>query len=533
MRGQTPLRPIASILSMDTQRTIFILLSHLAQLQACRCPIWHSFLCVRPQTQHSPASLRPFASTQSDLCPIWDRLLVIEVRGSLIHYGRVDCCQPSMLAERGPKPVRLTFWEPIDMQKLIIRGGKRLSGTVRASGAKNAALPVLAATILTEGTSRLYNVPAVVDITTMCKILAHLGVEVNALEEGRALEINTHQTLNLEAPYDLVRTMRASVIVLGPMLAKYGRARVSMPGGCAIGERPIDMHLAGLEKMGARIKIDHGYVDASADRLVGAEVCLDYPTVGGTENIVCAATLAKGVTIIENAAKEPEIVDLADFLNKAGARISGAGTHRIEVEGVDSLIGVDHTVIPDRIEVGTFAIAGAITGGNVTIAESNPDHLTPLLEKLVDAGCEILVASDSITVRGNEKRQPVNIRTRPYPGYPTDLQAQWLALMTLADGASVVRETVFERRFMHVQELRRMGADIRIEGDTAIVTGVERLQGAQVMATDIRASASLILAGLAAENTTEVNRIYHLDRGYERIEEKLRSLGADIVRAPA
>jgi len=417
------------------------------------------------------------------------------------------------------------------MQKLTINGGKRLSGIAKVSGAKNAALPILAATILTEGKTRLNNVPAVADIVSMCRLLANLGVETEQVRDsGHALEVKIGELSSFEAPYDLVRKMRASVIVLGPMLAKYGRARVSMPGGCAIGERPINMHLSALAKMGAVISIDHGYVEARAKQLVGTEINLDYPTVGGTENIICAATLASGTTVIDNAAKEPEIVDLADFLNKAGARISGAGTHRIVIDGVKSLSSVEHTVIPDRIEAGTHAIAAAITGGEVTVGRSNPAHLGVVLEKLTDAGCEVETTADSFTVRGCERLRPVNVTTLPYPGYPTDLQAQWLALMTLAEGASVVKETVFERRFMHAQELRRMGARITVDGDMAIVTGVKRLQGAPVMCTDIRASASLVLAGLAAGNTTVISRVYHLDRGYERIEEKLRAVGADIVR---
>jgi len=420
------------------------------------------------------------------------------------------------------------------MQKLVINGGKRLSGTVEVSGAKNAALPILAATILTDGKTRLNNVPAVADIDSMCRLLANLGVETEqARDSSHGLEVTIGELSSLEAPYDLVRKMRASVIVLGPMLARYGQARVSMPGGCAIGERPINMHLSALAKMGADISIDHGYVEARAKQLTGAEINLDYPTVGGTENIICAASLAKGTTVIDNAAKEPEIVDLADFLSRAGARISGAGTHRIVIEGVKSLSGVEHTVMPDRIEAGTHAIGAAITGGEVKVARSNPEHLGVLLEKLSDAGCVVESMAGSFTVKGCGRPRAVNVTTRPYPGYPTDLQAQWLALMTLAEGASVVKETVFERRFMHVQELRRMGARITVDGDTAVVTGVERLLGAPVMCTDIRASASLVLAGLAAANTTVISRVYHLDRGYESIEEKLRALGAEIVREEA
>ncbi|HUT03334.1 MAG TPA: UDP-N-acetylglucosamine 1-carboxyvinyltransferase [bacterium] len=417
------------------------------------------------------------------------------------------------------------------MENLIIKGGKRLSGTVLTSGAKNAALPILAATILTEGKTRLLNVPDVVDIDSMCKLLSNLGVAVSSPDSDRhTIELNIGHLSRLEAPYDLVRKMRASVIVLGPMLAKYGHARVSMPGGCAIGERPINMHLAALAKMGASIEIDHGYVEATAKRLVGTSINLDYPTVGGTENIICAAALARGTTVIDNAAREPEIVDLADFLNKAGAKVSGAGTHQVIVDGVDTLSGVEHSIIPDRIEAGTYALAAAITGGEVTVSGCNPNHLGAPLEKLLEAGCEIATSRDSLTVKATGRARPVSITTQPYPGYPTDLQAQWLAFMTLADGSSIIKETVFERRFTHVQELRRMGAKITVDGDTAVVTGVERLQGAPVMCTDIRASASLILAGLAAENSTVISRVYHLDRGYERIEEKLRPLGAEISR---
>ncbi|MCD6326731.1 UDP-N-acetylglucosamine 1-carboxyvinyltransferase [bacterium] len=415
------------------------------------------------------------------------------------------------------------------MEKLKITGSRVLSGSVITSGAKNAALPILAATILTEGRTRLFNVPGVVDMITMRKILQNLGVEAKEVEGRRdAVEINIDSLTSLEAPYDLVRKMRASVSVLGPMLAKYGRARVSMPGGCAIGERPIDMHLAAFSKMGAKIEMNHGYVEASAKRLRGAEVCLDYPTVGGTENTICAAVLADGVTVIDNAAREPEIADLAAFLNKAGAKIEGAGTSRIEIEGVASLSGVDYTIMPDRIEAGTYAIVGALCGGEVVVQNCNPGHLTVLLEKLAEAGCYVSATDNSITVRGCKRPRPVNIATHPYPGFPTDLQAQWMALMAFTEGTSIVREAVFERRFMHVPELRRMGAEIRVDGDTAAVTGVERLVGAPVMATDIRASASLFLAGLAAKNTTIISRIYHLRRGYERIEEKLKGLGAAV-----
>ncbi len=420
------------------------------------------------------------------------------------------------------------------MENLIIKGGKRLSGTVLTSGAKNAALPILAATILTEGKTRLLNVPDVVDIDSMCKLLSNLGVAISSRDADRhIIDLNMGHLSQLEAPYDLVRKMRASVTVLGPMLAKYGHARVSMPGGCAIGERPINIHLTALAKMGASIEIDHGYVEATAGRLVGTSINLDYPTVGGTENIICAAALAKGTTVIDNAAREPEIVDLADFLNEAGARVSGAGTHQVIVDGVDTLRGVEHSIIPDRIEAGTYALAAAITGGEVTVSGCNPNHLGVLLEKLFDAGCEVSTSGNSLTVKATGRARPVSITTQPYPGYPTDLQAQWLAFMTLADGSSIIKETVFERRFTHVQELRRLGAKITVDGDTAVVTGVERLQGAPVMCTDIRASASLILAGLAAENSTVISRVYHLDRGYERIGEKLRPLGADIVRKQA
>lgn len=415
------------------------------------------------------------------------------------------------------------------MEKLNIKGGRRLSGDVEISGAKNSALPILAAAILTEGTSRLTNVPGVVDIATLCGILSNLGMQIERSgANGDTIELSMGKLSSFEASYDLVRRMRASVVVLGPMLARFGRARVSLPGGCAIGERPINMHLSALAKMGADINMDHGYVDARATSLRGAEICLDYPTVGGTENIMCAASLAKGTTIIENAAREPEVVDLADFLNKAGAKIAGAGSDHIEIEGVSSLSGVEHRIIPDRVEAGTYAIAGAITGGKVRLRKARADHLTAVLNKLQEAGCELSVSEDSFEVLSPGRPRPVNVTTRPYPGYPTDLQAQWMAFMSLAKGASVLRETVFERRFTHVPELRRLGADITVDGDTAVVTGVSDLVGAQVMATDIRASASLILAGLAASNTTTINRLYHLRRGYARLEEKLRGVGAVI-----
>lgn len=414
------------------------------------------------------------------------------------------------------------------MEKIVIRGGNRLKGEVQVSGAKNSALPLLFATLLAPGLHRVANVPQLRDITTVEKVLSILGAHV--IREGDLFSVDANAIESIEAPYELVRTMRASVLVLGPLLARLGHARVSLPGGCAIGARPINLHLKGLEALGAKISLDHGYVEARAKRLRGARIYLDTPTVGGTENLMMAAALARGTTLLENAAREPEIVELAEALNKMGGKVDGAGSDSITIQGVDELKPLVHAVMPDRIEAGTFMIAAAITRGDVRVIGALPQHQEALIAKLREAGVEVIEEAGAIRVKGPRKIQPVDIKTRPHPGFPTDMQAQFMALMALAGGSSVISENVFENRFMHVCELQRMGADITIEGHAATVKGVKSLCGAPVMATDLRASASLILAGLAAENTTEVSRIYHLDRGYERIETKLKALGADIER---
>lgn len=416
------------------------------------------------------------------------------------------------------------------MDKLVISGGIPLHGEVQISGAKNSALPILASTILGGGECVITNVPRVVDVVTMGKLLGMLGVTVE--HEGNRAFIKADVIKSTQAPYDLVKTMRASVLVLGPLVARWGEATVSLPGGCAIGSRPVNLHLAGLAKLGAEVSIEHGYIRARAKRLTGARIYCDTPTVTGTENLMMAASLAQGTTVIENAAKEPEIVDLADFLSKRGARIAGAGTDVITIEGVRELRGSDHEVIPDRIEAGTHLVAGAITKGCVSVNRCRPDHLDPLLNKLQEAGAEVQVEKERIRLDASKvtRLKGVDVRTLPYPGFPTDMQAQMVALMSVADGTSVVTETVFESRFMHVEELCRMGADIRVEGNRLVITGRDRLTGAPVMASDLRASAGLVLAGLAAEGTTEVLRVYHLDRGYERIEDKLRGLGAAVER---
>lgn len=416
------------------------------------------------------------------------------------------------------------------MDKIVISGGIRLHGEVQTSGAKNSALPILASTILGGGECVITNVPRVVDVLTMGKLLRILGASVD--HEGNRAVIKADMIKSAQAPYDLVKTMRASVLVLGPLVARWGEATVSLPGGCAIGSRPVNLHLAGLAKLGAEVSIEHGYIKAKAKRLTGARIYCDAPTVTGTENLMMAASLAQGTTVIENAAKEPEIVDLADFLVKRGARITGAGTDVVTIEGVRELRGSDHEVIPDRIEAGTHLVAGAITKGSVSVNRCRPDHLDPLLNKLREAGADVHVEKELVHLDATKaaRLRGVDVRTLPFPGFPTDMQAQMAALLSMAEGTSVVTETVFESRFMHVEELCRMGADIRVEGNRLVITGRERLTGAPVMASDLRASAGLILAGLAAEGTTEVLRVYHLDRGYERIEEKLRSLGAIIER---
>ena len=416
------------------------------------------------------------------------------------------------------------------MQKIVIRGGARLHGEVHVSGSKNAALPILASALLARGRSTFRNVPALGDVRTMGRLLTRLGAEVEDAGKG-VMRIDTTNAAGHEAPYELVKTMRASVLVLGPLVARRGRARVSLPGGCAIGARPIDQHLKGLEAMGARIELARGYVNASARRLRGASIVFDMVTVTGTENLMMAAALARGRTTLENAAREPEVEELGRVLNKMGARITGAGTSLITIEGVDELTPIEHSVIPDRIEAGTLLVAGAITGGNVLLRDCLPEHLDAVIAKLRAAGAEVAADGDGIRVRGKAEFQPADVSTQPFPGFPTDMQAQFMVLMTRARGQSVLSETIFENRFMHVPELMRMGADIHIEGRTAIVRGPTKLAGATVMATDLRASACLVLAGLIARGTTEVLRIYHLDRGYDRLDKKLRALGADVRRA--
>jgi len=416
------------------------------------------------------------------------------------------------------------------MDKLVIEGGARLAGEVEISGAKNAALPILTAALLTAEPLVVRNVPHLRDVTTMLTLLGQMGVAV-ALEERLGVELCAARLENPVAPYELVKTMRASVLVLGPLLARVGEARVSLPGGCAIGLRPVDQHIKGLQAMGATIAIEHGYMLARAQRLRGTRICLDLVTVTGTENLMMAATLAAGVTVIENAAREPEIVDLADCLNAMGARVRGAGTDVITVEGVRELRGATHRVMPDRIETGTFLVAGAATGGAVRLKGASPGSLDAVLDKLRESGAHVDTGPDWVSVQADGAITPVNVRTAPYPAFPTDMQAQFVALNSIARGTALVTETIFENRFMHVQELRRLGADIEVEGNTAVVKGVPHLDGAVVMATDLRASAGLVLAGLVARGTTVVDRVYHLDRGYERIEEKLSRLGARIRRA--
>lgn len=423
------------------------------------------------------------------------------------------------------------------MQKIQIEGGAPLNGDVQISGAKNAVLPILCATLLADEPVEISNVPHLHDVVTTAKLLAGLGAEITVdqgtigkgSESGIVVDprsVNSHV-----APYELVKTMRASVLVLGPLLAKYGAAEVSLPGGCAIGSRPVDLHIKGMQALGAEISVDHGFIKARADRLKGGRVVFDMVSVGATENVLMAACLASGTSVLENAAMEPEIVDLADCLNAMGAQIEGAGSNRIVVHGVERMHGAKHAVVADRIETGTFLIAGAMTGGRVTARRTRPETLDAVLEKLMQAGAHIEIDGDRITLDMKGQRpKAVNITTNPHPAFPTDMQAQFMALNCIAEGVAVINETIFENRFMHVQELQRLGADIRVEGHTAIVRGVEKLSGAPVMATDLRASASLILAGLVADGETVIDRIYHLDRGYENIEEKLSGLGARIRR---
>ncbi|MDH3894336.1 MAG: UDP-N-acetylglucosamine 1-carboxyvinyltransferase [Chromatiales bacterium] len=418
------------------------------------------------------------------------------------------------------------------MNKLHIEGGAKLEGDVRISGAKNATLPILAATLLAEEPVVIANVPHLRDVTTTIELLARMGVTVT-MDERMHIEVDSTTLREPFAPYELVRTMRASILVLGPMLARFGRADVSLPGGCAIGARPVDLHVAGLTALGADITIEDGYIKARADRLRGARLVLDTVTVTGTENLMMAAVLAEGRTTIENAAREPEVADLAACLNQMGARISGAGTDTIVVDGVDAVGGTRYTVLPDRIEAGTYLVAAAVTGGCVRVTSVRPDHLDAICAKLQDAGAHIETGADWVRLdMGGARPRSVDLRTAPYPAFPTDMQAQFTALNAVAEGVGTISETIFENRFMHVLELQRMGAHIRLEGNTAVIQGVERLNGAPVMATDLRASASLVLAGLVAEGTTVVDRIYHIDRGYECIEEKLSGLGANIRRVP-
>jgi UDP-N-acetylglucosamine 1-carboxyvinyltransferase len=416
------------------------------------------------------------------------------------------------------------------LQKIVIRGGARLAGEVRVSGSKNAALPILASSLLARGTSIYRNVPALGDVRTMGRLLGRLGADFSEVSKGVA-HVDTSGVSELEAPYELVKTMRASVLVLGPLLARYGRARVSLPGGCAIGARPIDQHLKGLAAMGARIDLEHGYVNARARRLRGAMIVFDVVTVTGTENLMMAAALARGRTTLENAAREPEVEELGRALNKMGARIRGAGTSMVTVEGVDELQPIEHAVIPDRIEAGTLLVAAAITRGDVLVRDCLPEHLEAVIGKLRATGVEVSAEGDGIRVRSKSELKPADISTQPFPGFPTDMQAQFMVLMTRARGQSVLAETIFENRYMHVPELQRMGADIVVDGRTAVVRGPTKLTGATVMATDLRASACLVLAGLIAEGKTDILRIYHLDRGYDRLDKKLRALGADIRRA--
>ncbi|MBI4490603.1 MAG: UDP-N-acetylglucosamine 1-carboxyvinyltransferase [Deltaproteobacteria bacterium] len=419
------------------------------------------------------------------------------------------------------------------MDRILVRGGRRLDGEVVVSGSKNAALPILVSSLLTGEPCFYQGIPDLMDVHTTLKLLSGLGVKFERESHAGLLGQLTLQSDNvttLEVPYDLVKTMRASFLVLGPLLSRFGMARVSTPGGCAIGTRPVNLHLKGLAEMGADIDLVHGYVEAKAKRLKGARIYLDLPSVGATENLMMAATLAEGLTVIENAAKEPEVVELVSVLNKMGAKIQGAGSDVVKIEGVDTLHGVSHEVIPDRIEAGTFMVAAALTHGDIMVRRARPDHLEAFFLKLKEAGVKLCVAEDGVRVKGDGRVKGVDITTLPYPGFPTDLQAQMMVLMAMADGVSVITETIFENRFMHAQELNRMGADIQLEGNRAIIKGVERLSGAPVMATDLRASVSLILAGLVAEGKTEISRVYHLDRGYEHIEEKLSNLGADIER---
>ena len=415
------------------------------------------------------------------------------------------------------------------MSKIIVQKSPPLKGTVRISGAKNSALPIIAASLLGTEDVLINDVPNLRDVDVICEVISSLGVEVERYENGR-IRINASNLANFETPYELMSKMRASFLVMGPLLTRLGKAKTSLPGGCAIGTRPIDLHLKGFKALGADIKMGHGYVEAKADKLVGDRIYLDFPSVGATENIMMAAVLAEGETVIDNAAMEPEIVDLANFLNKMGADVKGAGTSSIRITGVEKLGGAEHSVIPDRIEAGTFMVASAITGGDVLIENVITSHIKPVIAKLIEVGCDVYENGDEVRVVGPERIKAVDVKTLPYPGFPTDMQAQFMSLMSVAEGTSVVIETVFENRFMHVDELKRMGADIKIDGRSAIVQGVNGLMSAPVKATDLRAGAALILAGLVAEGETEIGDIYHIERGYDKIEEKLSKLGGKIYR---
>jgi len=417
----------------------------------------------------------------------------------------------------------------LDPEKLIISGGNRLQGSVRIDGAKNSALSIMAATLLTKNVCILKNVPRLTDVDTMAAVIRKLGVKVE-WQEDNYLYIDSDNFNNYEAPYELVKMMRGSILVMGPLLARLKKAKISLPGGCAIGARPVDYHLKGFEDLGAQVEVEKGYIEAKVNKLKGDDIYLDFPSLGATENIMMAACLAEGVTKIENAAKDPEVVELGHFLNKMGAKVEGLGTDLIEIEGVKKLHGVDYTIIPDRIEAGTYMIAAAITGGDVLIEKADPLLLKPLIVKLEEAGVRIELEKNLIRVIGLDRVKAVDIKTLPFPGFPTDMQPQFMALSCVAKGTSVITETVFEKRFAHIGDLIRMGADIKVEGHSAIIKGVKKLSAAPVMASDLRGGAALVLAGLVAEGTTELSRIYHLDRGYMKLEEKLNSLGADIKR---
>ncbi|MBE6033100.1 MAG: UDP-N-acetylglucosamine 1-carboxyvinyltransferase [Clostridiales bacterium] len=417
------------------------------------------------------------------------------------------------------------------MAKYLVQKSGPLNGEVTISGSKNAVLPIMAAAILTDEACELTEVPALRDVDVMCKLLRSLGSKIQERYSENKLELVTKNIVTDEAPYELVKKMRASILVMGPLLARTGKARIALPGGCAIGARPIDLHLKGFQALGAQIIEGHGYVEAVADKLIGNNVYLDFPSVGATENIMMAAVLAEGITILENVAEEPEIVDLANFLNRMGAKIKGAGTDTIKIEGVQALHGAKHSVIPDRIETGTFMVAAAITRGNVLIKNVVPDHVKPIIAKLKECGAAVEITDEGMIVRGDVgPLTTTDIKTLPYPGFPTDMQSQFMSLLATVKGSSIVIETVFENRFMHVGELNRMGANIKIEGRSAVIQGEKILQGAQVISTDLRAGAALVLAGLTAEGTTEISEIYHIERGYEKFVEKFRGIGATIIR---